>query len=353
MTIFLPYIILSVLIATPFALAYKIDDSCNNYYELVHDSLEAAFDMAAAAEAALRDPLQRNPNDQRLAQILFNPEGVTGRPVNTDTAWRSFLGLGRIRTLKKDRFITDTNEAIIYCNLDRLEKRDDGLYYDADMNAVVEPTQIGELKDPGSELASTFKHSNNKHPAQITINTWFLQWAYHARYQRWNDWSIAAAAASILIPLTTLGWPLTPIDALTLLDKVLLHELTHTDAGGSTNDCSPEISTLDVVNQLQYAGKAYGWLRAKFLAGHAKAGHADSAQNNADSLALFASGVRLRQLVPARYITDAGAVVSANPLHTRFVPVELRWPSSSVAFENFINMIKHRNAIMKGVSRVA
>jgi len=34
----------------------------------------------------------------------------------------------------------------------------------------------------------------------------------------------------------TKGWPYKPIDALALLDKVLLHEFTHTVAGGKKKD---------------------------------------------------------------------------------------------------------------------
>ena len=42
-----------------------------------------------------------------------------------------------------------------------------------------------------------------------------------------------------MIPLSTQSWiptDLTQIDALSLLDKVLLHELTHTTAGRASED---------------------------------------------------------------------------------------------------------------------
>ena len=40
------------------------------------------------------------------------------------------------------------------------------------------------------------------------------------------------------MPFTTRGFIFAPIDALNLVDKVLVHEMTHTNAGGWTVDVS-------------------------------------------------------------------------------------------------------------------
>lgn len=54
----------------------------------------------------------------------------------------------------------------------------------------------------------------------------------------WRDLEAKSAIASMVMPFATLGWPYSAIDALGLLDKVLLHEMTHTSAGRQTIDVS-------------------------------------------------------------------------------------------------------------------
>jgi len=49
--------------------------------------------------------------------------------------------------------------------------------------------------------------------------------------------------ATIVIPPATQVWPFDPIDAVNLLDKVLLHEFTHTVAGGKLVDVSANLHT--------------------------------------------------------------------------------------------------------------
>jgi hypothetical protein len=54
--------------------------------------------------------------------------------------------------------------------------------------------------------------------------------------QQWSDIRTKSLLATAAIPALAKGWPFTPIDAINLLDKVLLHEFTHTYACGILYD---------------------------------------------------------------------------------------------------------------------
>ena len=124
--------------------------------------------------------------------------------------------------------------------------------------------------------------------------------------QQWSDLRAKSLVATAAIPATTnngLGWPFTPIDAINLLDKVLLHEFTHTHACGGLHDVrfvlcirGPTCPRADVLQVKMdkggapYFGVAYGWNAATNLASQQNPSLADSPAQNSDSYALFASG---------------------------------------------------------------
>lgn len=74
---------------------------------------------------------------------------------------------------------------------------------------------------------------------------------------------------------------LTPIDVDSLLDKVILHELTHTRAGGEAVD----------VDGPSFAKVRYGWNRCRKLAQEGSDDLDRESQVNADSIALCGSGM--------------------------------------------------------------
>lgn len=104
------------------------------------------------------------------------------------------------------------------------------------------------------------------------------------------------------------AWPDAPIDAFTLLDLTMLHELTHTRAGGEKDDVSSLIVShvhhlnfrQVVVPSASSRGKekdkdGYGWKTCRKLAEtgighHNESGSPRGPMDNADSIALFASG---------------------------------------------------------------
>lgn len=84
-----------------------------------------------------------------------------------------------------------------------------------------------------------------------------------------------------LVKMDTL---LSPIDVLSNLDKVILHELTHTRNGGESKD-------VDDSNLLTVR---YAWKRCRKLAKEGPTQITRQAQNNADSIALAGSGMDYR-----------------------------------------------------------
>lgn len=75
---------------------------------------------------------------------------------------------------------------------------------------------------------------------QIQVCPWFLQWAAKERYPTVydlvvNHQGLFAKLAEHVIPWAIDKW-YTPMDLVSLFDKVFLHELTHTRAGGETKD---------------------------------------------------------------------------------------------------------------------
>ena len=90
---------------------------------------------------------------------------------------------------------------------------------------------------------------------------------------------------------------------------------------------------------------AYGWKNALKLAGITTNPLDQSAQNNADSLALFASGIRLLGQQNPTYIADDGKLSYTSPLTRRDVlPRELKLPTTPAAFEGFITLVKESQA---------
>lgn len=74
---------------------------------------------------------------------------------------------------------------------------------------------------------------------------------------------------------------LTPIDVTSLLDKVILHELSHTRVGGEALD----------VDGPSFTSVRYGWNRCRKLAQEGSDDRERQGQVNADSIALCGSGM--------------------------------------------------------------
>ena len=85
----------------------------------------------------------------------------------------------------------------------------------------------------------------------------------------------------------------TPIDLYGLLEATILHELTHTKAGGESDD---------IASDLQGAVGTAGWLYSASLSAQGS--------NNAENLSLFGLGAKLVQL---GFKVDVNGVLTAIP----------------------------------------
>ena len=96
---------------------------------------------------------------------------------------------------------------------------------------------------------------------------------------------------------------------------------------------------------------AYGWKNALQLAKAPGSGFAQVAQKNADTLALFAAGVRLLKEETPRYVSEQGKIETSNPISKRDDIFGLEQPSTPAAFETFITAVRERYAAETNASR--
>lgn len=64
-------------------------------------------------------------------------------------------------------------------------------------------------------------------PAEIQLCPWFAEWAKLRGFKTFSDVSLTAWMARFLIPMSVEVGVYTEVDTYSLLDKVLLHEMTH------------------------------------------------------------------------------------------------------------------------------
>lgn len=87
-------------------------------------------------------------------------------------------------------------------------------------------------------------------------------------------------------------------------------------------------------------GRAYGWRNALTLAKRPGQRLNQVAQRNADSIALFAAGIRLLNQDPPLFIRDDGSVNRDIVLRRAVMPRELNYPVTPAAFGAFITMVR-------------
>ncbi|KAH7048439.1 hypothetical protein B0J12DRAFT_741170 [Macrophomina phaseolina] len=351
-------------------LAYKIDATCKDQdAELMRDAIVQAFDMARQSLDALENRRQ-DVNVKRLIELLFCEEGQDPATIDMTKVMSSFTGILQMEQENPNADTEDTSdEVVIYCDLEsRIRKNNEGMWVETSINKVISEPPGHKLSECRAtldfELAFTWNptrttweihdaagevvgYGSRMHAAQINICPWFLEWARGARYKTWKDVRVKTRLAKWVIPLVEKGWWLTPFDATNLLDKVMLHELTHTIAGGETEDVSDGFE-LDLPFRA-----AYGWKDAKRLA-KMKQGpprkETERADNNADTLALFGSAIRFLNEDPAKYVQDNGFITETSPNTARNAPsLKLMYPRSTVpvwnpVFEGFLTRIREARA---------
>ncbi|KAL8691063.1 MAG: hypothetical protein Q9218_003625 [Villophora microphyllina] len=202
--------------------------------------LVSAFDMAREAATFLEvDPI--DPDAQKMYDYLFIPEAKT-RVLSV------LQNVGKFFDPNTDK--TNAADVVIYCDLGRYQKREDGLLYDPDINqAEAKPGITDGCRLLDTTLAYTVTQKNPNKVQQIQICPWYLNMVATQEYQfastadfttRLKGW-IAKAFNKI----QTWRGSLTTMDALALFDHTLLHELTHTRGAGATTDVSGGSNSYD------------------------------------------------------------------------------------------------------------
>ncbi|KAL8662107.1 MAG: hypothetical protein Q9202_004999 [Teloschistes flavicans] len=163
-----------------------------------------------------------DPDAQKIYDYLFIPEGKS-RVLSVLQNLNQFFGPNTDKTNAAD--------VIIYCDLSRYQKRQDGLIYDPDIDqAEAEPSITDGCNLLATTLAYTVTQKNPNKVQQIQICPWYLNLVATSEYQfvsqadfttRLKGW-IAKAFQKI----STWQGSLTTMDALALFDHTLLHEVS-------------------------------------------------------------------------------------------------------------------------------
>ncbi|EKG11797.1 hypothetical protein MPH_11293 [Macrophomina phaseolina MS6] len=279
--------------------------------------------MAETAVNAL-DNEQGNQDVKNVLKWLFLKDDDNSDPIVLRDVRSSLTGISTM-SAEVTTGQPGWTDVKVYCDMGRFEgnQRDDGRWYDPDIEEVIDPKGTSDVdwQDCKDFLPTTFAYTHNPRGqkfSQVQICPWFLGWAKGKEFNSWEDVQTKAKVFNWAVPKLTSGWPLTAIDAASLFDKVLLHELTHTRSGGSTTDVGGGSNPL-------FGGARYGWRECKSLAQKgADPNDRDQApQRNADSIALLGSAMRFLHLEenPKR-VKENGAMeeITPNPSKNK------RWP---------------------------
>ncbi|GME51410.1 hypothetical protein GTA08_BOTSDO07478 [Neofusicoccum parvum] len=295
--------------------------------DMVQRAVESAFEMAQTALTAMRDE-QANQDIKNVMKWLFveeskyNDEGKITLTMVTET-------LNGIITKREKLNEVPWDDMVVYCGMDRFEKREDGRYYDSHGDEVVSKDTQSEWRDCFDFLPNTLAYTHNptaRYPSQIQICPWFITWAKGNRYQTWEDVQKKAKFFEKALPYLS-KWPFTPIDAESLLDKVILHEMTHTRAGWMSRDVPGGMNLLT-------ARTRYGWKQCVELGKKGlPATDAKGAEKNADSIALLCSAIRIiKDPETPRRVTIDGKFEPINSATKRSAEPRHIWSPSENSF---------------------
>ncbi|KAL9015519.1 MAG: hypothetical protein Q9185_007084 [Variospora sp. 1 TL-2023] len=222
--------------------------------------------MSTARSAALFlevEPI--NPEVQALYDYFFIPEAK-------DRVLSVFKNIEQFNGPNDDK--TNPKEVVVYCDISRyVERKDeDGktLFYDPDINQAESEESLikGGCGTPtsGAAMAYTVKQRDTSKIQQIQICPWYMNFVASVEYKVARTNTLKGWFFRLVDAVQSWWGTRTTMDALSLFDSTMLHELTHTRDAGGTEDLGAE---------------PYGWKNCVDL--KERGGF-----NNADSLALFA-----------------------------------------------------------------
>ncbi|KAJ4377483.1 hypothetical protein N0V83_000308 [Neocucurbitaria cava] len=262
------------------------------------------------ADAALRR-LGESPLNQNTVNLLGQLFARPGQDSRT-------LDMGKTRLVLRQVVEVYRNETI-YCNHDRFQLIDakKKIYRDTTNNVVLhfnDQSCRGRILDFGEKIAlavtvnpvrqsDTIKNGEVmvvNQPTQIQLCPWFVDWVKDHKLKLHNDAARSNIGRVVIKLAESSKFGFAQIDAFSLLDKVLLHEMTHGRAAYGRQDDQRVVTQEGLVDVPAQTGffslplirwASYGWKLAKDLArvGDPLGGE-NAPDNNSDTLALFGSG---------------------------------------------------------------
>ncbi|KAI9673620.1 MAG: hypothetical protein M1817_002257 [Caeruleum heppii] len=332
---FIKFFLLALAMMFGFCKAWSIDqNSCTGETrEYLRAQIRCAFDAVEAAVQALDPDADGKPEIDRLLGNLMalppDPSYVSPsqailarfagqRPPGRPPGFEFDNNPGILSMRNEVNGNPGTDDVKFYCNTDRFEKLADGRWRDNDLMEIVPDESGNPLKDCGGlTMAYTYVSEDSSKWSTITG---------YAQEKKWPECGtfgekIKSMAAGVFDNIVT-KYKFTPVDLFSLFDKVIIHELTHTRSAGQTWD-----SLMDPNGKYELDNLAYGFKNCHAIrdrrTGEGDFEDSELPQNNADTYAIFASGVRI--INGGGSVDDEGKIT--KPTNQK------RWPLVAVPFE--------------------
>ncbi|KAI2467339.1 hypothetical protein F4781DRAFT_402528 [Annulohypoxylon bovei var. microspora] len=293
------------------AVGYFIDDdSCTPAMrDAVGKVLDGTFDMIQAGiDNVGKADKNANGPEQKLIDNLFGvePEGTNPALSIKSTIQSRLNSLIDLKTNKftsKDQLTpgVKNNNVKVYCDERRLKVRKANPLQSFD-------TDVEEVTDTGDCVTNVaYAGQTQKSFAQLQICPKLMQLIITDSAQ-----TTAGLQASFWDKMVTIFVTFTakvfyqPIDRVQLADKVLLHELTHLNVGGKTDDVGGFF-------------QAYGWKNCMKLGLVTTDKATKGGQNNADSWALYGSVSLLIKTQEKTVEANTGNIVATTSTKKRAI----------------------------------
>ncbi|KAG9236730.1 hypothetical protein BJ875DRAFT_210681 [Amylocarpus encephaloides] len=286
---------------------YFIDEeSCTEAQRTaVQNVLDGTFEMATAGLQNGANAKEDNPQ-QKLIDNLFGVEPATTDPkfgvkAAINAKFTSILRLkdNRLKTNDELQPNTISDNVKIYCDERRLQirKRNPLQSFDRD---------VGEVKATGDCLtAVAWAGQTDRSFAQLQICPKLMKRILVDDFKTTAKLPPSLWAKLVSNFITTVGKiSYAPIDRVQLSDKVLLHELTHLNIGGLTDDVGGFF-------------KAYGWKNCRKLSMVTENKLTLGGLGNADSWALYGSVSLLIRDVGKTVDAETGNIINIAPPTTK------------------------------------
>ncbi|CAO2647427.1 Nn.00g083490.m01.CDS01 [Neocucurbitaria sp. VM-36] len=294
--------------------------------------MTSAFQMV---DAALRR-LNEQPLDQNTIELLGHLFARPGQDPTTLQMEKTDQMLRKIQNeyraeIPNDQAVGD-EDITIYCNHDRYQLVDakKKIYRDTSNDIVLHfneqlcrgrrfPNDIGEkiaLAVTINPERKTGLYNDNGEPlvteesTQIQLCPWFVDWIKDRKFKLHNDVARSNIGRAVIKLAESNKFGFAQIDAFSLLDKVLLHEMTHGRTAYTLLDDEQNLIQEGLIDVPALKGffslpgiswASYGWKLATLLTRTGDPlGGENAPDNNSDTVALFGSitpGSALKLLV--------------------------------------------------------